>query len=66
MTTYTQRPYRDAADYAAMRRLIADSYRLAGPHSYMLLGDLDWWRAFKVEDATFLPWVPLWLASTRR
>lgn len=36
---YTQRFYEGETDYTAMRRrLIADSYKLAAPHSYMLLG----------------------------
>lgn len=58
--TYTQRFYRDETDYAAMRNLIAASYPLVAPHSYMLLGDLDWWRALQEDPATFLPKVPLW------
>jgi len=62
MTNYTQRFYRDEADYAAMRRLIADSYKLVGPHHSFLLGDLDWWRAF-VDADTLLPTVPLWFAG---
>ena len=60
---YTQRFYRDETDYAAMLRLIADSYRLSGPHSYMLLGDLDWWRALLGEPDSYLPTVPLWFAG---
>jgi GNAT superfamily N-acetyltransferase len=60
---YTQRLYKDEADYAAMRKLIAASYKLAAPHSYMLLGDLDWWRALLGEPETFLPKVPLWFAG---
>ena len=63
MTTYTQRFYRDEADYAAMRRLIAESYPLVAPHSTMLLGDLDWWRALKPDAVTFLPTVPLWFVG---
>ena len=46
-----------------MRRLIADSYKLAAPHSYMLLGDLDWWRALLAEPDTYLPTIPLWFAG---
>jgi len=61
--TYTQRFYQDETDYAAMRRLIAASYRIAAPHAYMLLGDLDWWRALKPDPAAFLPTVPLWFAG---
>jgi ribosomal protein S18 acetylase RimI-like enzyme len=60
---YTQRLYRGEADYAAMRGLIAASYKVAAPHSYMLLGDLDWWRALLAEPETFLPKVPLWFAG---
>ena len=63
MTTYIQRFYRDEADYAAMRRLIADSYALVAPHSYMLLGDLDWWRALNADPVAFMPTVPLWFAG---
>lgn len=62
MMIYTQRFYRDETDYAAMRRLIAECYQLA-PHPYMLLGDLDWWRALKAEPDAFLPTVPLWFAG---
>lgn len=61
--TYTQRFYRDEADYTAMRRLIADSYKIAAPHAYMLLGDLDWWRALKAEPDAYLRTVPLWFAG---
>ena len=60
---YTQRFYEGETDYTAMRRLIADSYKLAAPHSYMLLGDLDWWRALLAEPAAFLPTIPLWFAG---
>jgi mycothiol synthase len=60
---YTQRFYEGETDYAAMRRLIADSYKLAAPHSYMLLGDLDWWRALLAEPEAFLPTIPLWFAD---
>ena len=60
---YTQRFYEGETDYTAMRRLIADSYKLAAPHSYMLLGDLDWWRALLPEPAAFLPTIPLWFAG---
>ena len=60
---YTQRFYQGETDYAAMRRLIADSYQLAAPHSYMLLGDLDWWRALLEEPEAFLPTIPLWFAG---
>lgn len=60
--TYTQRFYRGEADYAAMHRLIADSYKLVGPHHYILQGDLDWWRAF-VDAPVFMPTVPLWFAG---
>ncbi|MFN8470206.1 MAG: hypothetical protein U0X20_31920, partial [Caldilineaceae bacterium] len=60
---YTQRFYQGETDYAAMRRLIADSYKLAAPHSYMLLGDLDWWRALLAEPEAFLPTIPLWFAG---
>jgi mycothiol synthase len=60
---YTQRFYRDETDYAAMRRLIAGGYKLAAPHSYMLLGDLDWWRALLGEPDNYLPGVPLWFAG---
>ncbi len=60
---YTQRFYRDEADYAAMRRLIADSYQLEGPHAYMLLGDLDWWHALLPEPEQFMAGVPLWFAG---
>jgi mycothiol synthase len=63
VTTYTQRPYRDEADYAAMRRLIAESYPLVAPHSTMLLGDLDWWRALRPDPDAYLPTVPLWFAG---
>ena len=60
---YTQRFYQGETDYGAIRRLIADSYKLAAPHSYMLLGDLDWWRALLPEPDTFLPTIPLWFAG---
>jgi len=60
---YTQRFYEGETDYTAMRRLIADSYKLAAPHSYMLLGDLDWWRALLPVPAAFLPTIPLWFAG---
>ena len=60
---YTQRFYRDETDYAAMRHLIADSYKLSAPHSYMLLGDLDWWRALLGDPDNYLPTVPLWFAG---
>jgi ribosomal protein S18 acetylase RimI-like enzyme len=60
--TYTKRLYADDGDYAAMRRLIADSYKLVAPHHYMLLGDLDWWHAF-VDAGTFMRTVPLWFAG---
>ena len=60
---YTQRSYQGETDYTAMRRLIADSYKLAAPHSYMLQGDLDWWRALLAEPGAFLPAVPLWFAG---
>lgn len=60
---YTQRFYRDEADYAAMRRLIADCYQIAAPHSYMLLGDLDWWRALRADGDAHLPTIPLWFAG---
>ncbi len=63
MMNYTQRFYEGETDYTAMRRLIADSYKLAAPHSYMLLGDLDWWRALLAEPAAFLPTIPLWFAG---
>jgi GNAT superfamily N-acetyltransferase len=61
--TYTQRLYQDETDYAAMRDLIAACYRLAAPHSYMLLGDLDWWRALQEDPAAHLRTVPLWFAG---
>jgi ribosomal protein S18 acetylase RimI-like enzyme len=61
--TYTQRFYRDEADYAAMRRLIAESYALEAPHANMLLGDLDWWRALLAEPETYLPTIPLWFSG---
>jgi ribosomal protein S18 acetylase RimI-like enzyme len=61
--SYTQRFYEGEADYAAMRALIADSYRLSAPHADMMLGDLDWWRALLPEPETFLPRVPLWFAG---
>ena len=60
---YTQRFYEGETDYAAMRRLIADSYKLVAPHSYMLQGDLDWWCALLDEPAAFLPTIPLWFAG---
>lgn len=62
---YTQRFFQGEADYAAMRGLIAESYRLAAPHSYMLLGDLDWWRALLGEPQSYLPTVPLWFAGEK-
>ena len=60
---YTQRFYQSETDYAAMRRLIADSYKLVAPHSYMLQGDLDWWSALQAEPEAFLPTIPLWFAG---
>ena len=45
MTTYHARPYAGEADYARLRGLITECYRLSGPPAYFTLGDLDWWRA---------------------
>ncbi len=59
----TSRPYRDEGDYARMRALLVDLYRLAGPAVYCTVGDLDWWRATD-DDPAAVARTRLWTDDT--
>ena len=61
----TQRFFEGETDYAAMRVLLIDSYALVGPHAYMTVGDLDWWRYTLEDETAFMPRVALWCEDSR-
>jgi mycothiol synthase len=58
----TSRQYQDEQDYARMRRLLTEIFRLGGAPVYCTLGDLDWWRGLE-DDPNAVAKARLWLDS---
>ncbi len=48
--SYVARAYRDAADHAAIVRLVQDVYAATGPHVPFTIGDLGYWLAQESAD----------------
>jgi ribosomal protein S18 acetylase RimI-like enzyme len=47
--TIVARPYGDSDDYARIRTLLEESYRISGPPDNASVGDLDWWNCTDEE-----------------
>ena len=65
MTSITSRPYRDDRDYQQMRRLLQQTYALAGPAVQCTVGDLDFWRFQYTEPNQVMQSCQLWLATNQ-
>jgi hypothetical protein len=55
------RPYQAETDYNQMRRLLSESYLLAGPPVYCTVGDLDWWRCLEDDPHIRQPVLGKWI-----
>lgn len=65
MESIYTRPYQAETDYNQMRRLLSESYLLAGPPVYCTVGDLDWWRCLE-DDPQAVQRARLWFTKDER